>query len=174
MMRVPSSIAFFLLLISRVAFGQDEDLDQATSPLALPFQIPEWLIPDYGGKLPFLATDNLASVSCAQEVRESSVCTMFGQDGVFVCRRIGGVVNLSVCTPDIEGKILGVRNDVCGCCGEPCPEQCGCLCNDGRGVLVETKVVFFWTLNVCVSHNIASYLTPGRPQINCDTSCLAD
>jgi hypothetical protein len=178
MVAMRATISVALLFFTLGVLGQTEDLDQSNSTLALPFDIPDWLIqliPDYGGALPFLATDKLASVDCEQITRESSSCrSILGEEGVFVCRKLAGLVSLSLCTPTVEGNVLGVRNDVCGCCGQTCPEQCGCLCNEGRGVMIETKIVSFWPVKLCVTHNMASYLTPIRQEIHCDTSCLAD
>lgn len=172
-MRATLSVA--LLFFTPGVLGQTEDLDQSNSTLALPFDIPDWLIPDYGGLLPFLATDNLASVECEQITRESSSCrSLLGDEGVYVCRKFAGLVSFSMCTPSVDGNILGVRSDVCGCCGQTCPEQCGCLCNDGRGVMIETKIVSFWPVKLCVAPTMASYLTPIRQEIHCDTSCLED
>ena len=171
-MRATASVVFLFFTIGVLA--QTEDIEPQNGTLSLPFDVPDWLVPDYGGKLPFLATQNLASVECDQITRESSSCrSILGDEGVFVCRKFGGLVSLSVCTPGFDGNFLGVRNDVCGCCGQTCPKQCECLCNEGRGVMIETKIVRFWPVKFCVTHNIASYLTPIRQEINCDTSCLA-
>ena len=155
------------------------------SPTALAqFDVPEWLsldslVPqDNGGKLPFLATDQLSVVDCSQISRENSRCSLIGDtEGVFVCRKIGNVP-FSVCTPNVmatgNATVLGIEGDTCGCCGEECPQQaCPCECNDGRGVMLEAKILRLWQVNRCVSRTLAEYLTPLRSEITCDTSCLA-
>ena len=169
------------LLLSLLITAVISPTAHAQFNFSLPFNIPEWLSiepADNGGKLPFLATDQLSVVECPQIARESSRCNLIGDaEGVFVCRRIGNVP-FSVCTPNVmatgNATVLGIEGDTCGCCGEECPQQaCPCECNDGRGVMMETKIMRWWQMNRCVSRTLAEYLTPLRSEIRCDTSCVA-
>jgi hypothetical protein len=149
---------------------------QQNAPSPSPYEYPRFVSENYGGKLPFFPSDELSVVDCSEEVKSASRCGLMGDsEGVFVCRRVG-VVPLSICSPNImesEGRststVLGFEGDTCGCCGETCPQTCACECNDGRGVLIETFVVRWWHVQVCVPKLWADYVTPLRKEIRCST-----
>lgn len=162
-----------MVMLIGVTQAQEED----TSPYALPFELPEWLVPDdNGGKLPFLPSDQLSVVECPQKVQSTSYCDLPGDsEGVFVCRRVG-LVNLNVCTPNVMTSngttVLGVEGDSCGCCEGSCPETCSCECNEGRGVMIETYVIRWWHVRLCVPRLVADYMAPLRKEVRCGTTCL--
>lgn len=171
-----------LLLQSTILVSASEEKESSSSssrelqdPYTFQFTIPEWLKPsDKGGKLSLLPTNELSVVDCTIQEQMAASCNFFDQtSGMFMCRR-AGLVRYSFCTPIVMGNVMGMEDDMCGCCGQVCPNQCSCSCDNGNGIMIQTRFLFVWTKQRCVSKNVADYLVALRREISCDTTCLAE
>jgi hypothetical protein len=102
---------------------------------------------------------------------ENSCMTAEGIMGVWACRDSSDTVQHSVCLPSIQGSVVGVPGDTCGCCGGECPtlELCECPC-DG-GVLVDENIFWSFSLKRCYPEGLAEALVGLDGDVSCHTEC---